>query len=299
MKLIDIVIPSAGRAADLLRLLESLREHCANTWEDAVQSITVTDDRHSLAIAQQVAAAHPNVDYVAGPARGPAANRNNGAARGQAPWILFLDDDCYVQEDLIRAYTCCMAAVPAANVIEGAIHPVGSRPNGNHHAPINPSGGYLWSCNLMIRRDLFDVVGRFDEQFPFACMEDVDLAQRLKSSAAVIAFARDAVVLHPWRSISERELQRQIISHAIYAQKHPEFVRGWTFMQMLRMVKGRAHLYGLGGFSTIPSAKYRTVCFDLVAPVALLAVTRVPPLRRSVWNRYRNRQASPLLTARS
>jgi hypothetical protein len=51
--------------------------------------------------------------------------------------------------ELGAAYAACIVALPVIDVFEGAIHPVGERPNGNHHAPINTTGGYLWSCNLL------------------------------------------------------------------------------------------------------------------------------------------------------
>ncbi|MBC7939091.1 MAG: glycosyltransferase [Chitinophagaceae bacterium] len=285
---VDIVIPSAGRQPDVQRLLRSLRRCCGASMPGVVASITVSDDRFTAAEAEQLAAEFPGVRYIAGPARGPAANRNHGAARGHATWVLFLDDDCYLEVDLLQAYLAQARETPDCDVLEGAIHPVGPRPNGNHHAPLNLSGGCLWSCNLMVRRAVFERVGGFDEQFPFACMEDVDLRERLRAAAARTCFVRNAVVLHPWRSISERELTRQIISHAIYAAKHPEFVRSWTPLHALRMAKGRLWLYAAGGFGTIPRSKYRTVAYDLMAPFALLAVTRVAPLRSRVDQRYRN-----------
>lgn len=287
---IDIVIPSAGRLPDLLRLLHSLLAECAGSIPRVIKSITVSDDRHSAWIGTQLAQTFPQVRYVAGPARGPAANRNHGARHGTADWILFLDDDCYVICDLLQAYERQLALDPQAVVLEGAILPVGERPNGNHHAPLNMTGGCLWSCNLLIRRQLFDQVGRFDEQFPFACMEDVDLRERLRAAGAVISFARHAAVLHPWRSISEREVSRQIISHAIYAHKHPEFARGWSVMHLLRALRGRVLLYRTGRMASIPWSKYRTVGYDFAAPLAVYAVVRLAPLRRALCKRYRNTQ---------
>ncbi len=286
---IDIVIPCAGRAHDLLRLLASIHSLCANSLPRLCASITVTDDRHTEALRAEVASRFPTVNYVGGPSRGPAVNRNHGANFGSAEWLLFLDDDCYLQGDLLQAYAARFAGCPQAEVIEGAIHAVGERPNGNHHAPLNTAGGVLWSCNLLVKRSVFEAVGRFDEEFPFACLEDCDLADRLKAHPARIVFAADAVVFHPWRSVSEREVTRAIISHAIYAQKHPEFAHRFNAMHLLRALRGRVRQYRLGRFSTIPWAKYRTVGFDLIAPVVVYAVIRVAPLRRVLWNRYRNR----------
>jgi GT2 family glycosyltransferase len=285
---IDIVIPSAGRLPDLQRLLRSLYRCCGASMPGVLASISVTDDRYTTAEAEQLAAEFPDVRYIAGPARGPAANRNHGAAQGQAAWVLFLDDDCYLESDLLAAYRSQTGQSPECEVLEGAIHPVGSRPNGNHHAPLNLNGGCLWSCNMMVGRQTLQRVGGFDEHFPFACMEDVDLRERLKAAGAQVRFVPDAVVFHPWRSISERELSRQIISHAIYATKHQAFVRSWTLLHALRMAKGRLRLYAARGFGSIPLSKYLTVAYDLAAPFALLAVTRVAPLRRRVDRRYRN-----------
>ena len=289
MSSIDIVIPCAGRAHDLLRLLASIHTLCAQSLPQLCASITVTDDRHTETLRKEVAHRFPAVMYVAGPSRGPAANRNHGSTYGSAEWLLFLDDDCYLQANLLQAYAARIAAHPQAEVIEGAIHAVGERPNGNHHAPLNTTGGALWSCNLLVKRSVFEAVGRFDEEFPFACLEDCDLADRLKAQRALIVFADDAVVFHPWRSVSDREVVRAIISHAIYAEKHPEFAQGFNFMHLLRALRARVRQYRVGRFSSIPWAKYRTVAFDLIAPVVVYGVIRVAPLRRGLSHRYRNR----------
>jgi GT2 family glycosyltransferase len=289
MTSVDIVIPCAGRAHDLLRLLESIHNACGKSLPRLCLSITVTDDRHTDELRKAVTTRFPAVNYVAGPARGPAANRNHGSTLGNAEWILFLDDDCFLRGDLLQAYADCLRVYPQANVLEGAIHAVGERPNGNHHAPLNTTGGVLWSCNLLVKRSVFAAVGRFDEEFPFACLEDCDLADRLRGHPAQIAFAGEAVVFHPWRSVSEREVSRAIISHAIYAEKHPEYARKFDFVHLLRSLLGRVRQYRLGRFSSIPWAKYRTVAFDLIAPLMVYAVIRVAPLRRLLWNRYRNR----------
>ncbi|MFM9916348.1 MAG: glycosyltransferase family 2 protein [Rhizobacter sp.] len=285
---IDIVIPCAGRAHDLLRLLGSLHACCEDSLGRLVASVTLTDDRHSEALGQQVKAEFPTVDYVRGPSRGPAANRNNGAAKGHAEWILFLDDDCYVEADLLQAYAACIQSNPHACVHEGAIHPVGERPNGNHGAPLNIEGGNLWSCNLLIKRATFEAIGRFDERFPFACLEDVDLRKRIHAHGTDVVFARDAVVYHPWRSISERELTRQVISHAIYAHIHPDFTRGWTLLNVLRILSRRVPQYRSGRFSSIPLSKYRTVGFDMVLPMVVYLVLRLPFLSERLSAKYIN-----------
>ena len=288
MSRIDIVIPCAGRTDDLLRLLHSLHAFCPDGLDGEVASITVSDDRYTEALRTQVSDRFPAVRYVAGPARGPAANRNFGASLGKADWLLFLDDDCYVESDLLCTYAVAMREHVETVVFEGAIQPVGDRPNGNHHAPANLDGGYLWSCNMLLRRAAFEAIGGFDQRFPYPCMEDVDLRERLCHTGVRITFVRGAVVRHPWRSISERELSRSIVSHAIYATKHPGFAGQWTMKHASRMAFGRLRLYASGGFSTIAWSKYRTVAYDLIAPYLLLVATRWPLLRRRLDRRFRN-----------
>lgn len=285
---IDIVIPCAGRAADLKRLLASIHAHCERLIAACVATITVTDDRPSKALEKALGAEFSRVRYVHGPARGPASNRNHGASQGAAEWILFLDDDCYLDGDLLQAYLTQVKRTPDCEVLEGAIHPVGLRPNGNHHAPLNLQGGCLWSCNMLIRRQTFESIGGFDEQFPYACMEDVDLRVRLQAAGIATSFVQGAVVFHPWRSISEREVTRQIISHAIYAHKHAAFVSDWTVRHLLRALRGRAITYATGRPSSIPIRKLRTVGYDMFAPLAVYAVVRWKWLRAALCRRYQN-----------
>jgi GT2 family glycosyltransferase len=285
---IDIVIPCAGRQADLLRLLDSLVRHAAASMRAQVTSITVTDDRPSDTLREALAREHPRVRYVHGPARGPAANRNHGARFGSASWILFLDDDCYVDDDLLRAYATWQAEDSTALVFEGAIHPVGDPPDGSHHAPLNLSGGKLWSCNMLVARTAFAAVGGFDDRFPFACREDVDLAQRLRRVGCRIVFARTARVFHPWRALSGRELTRQLVSHAIYADKHPEFVRAWSLGILARMLVGRWRKYAWRRDVALPAGHMHVVAYDLLQPLALFAVVRLAILRSRLSARHRN-----------
>jgi len=66
------------------------------------------------------------------------------------------------------------------------------------NAPLNETGGYLWSCNFMIRRDVFEQF-RFDEDYPMPAGEDVDFRQRLIQAGLKFPFVREALVVHPPR----------------------------------------------------------------------------------------------------
>jgi GT2 family glycosyltransferase len=77
----------------------------------------------------------------------------------------------------------------------------------------------------MIRRDAFDAVGGFDEQFHPAWYEDVDFCLRLKAGGWQIYFAPKAEFLHEGgysREMlgSERYAQAYYSNQLRYARKH-------------------------------------------------------------------------------
>jgi GT2 family glycosyltransferase len=86
-----------------------------------------------------------------------------------------------------------------------------------HVAPANETGGYLWSCNMMIHAELFRTIGGFDEHFPFPAMEDVDFRERLRDRRLEFQFTQAAVVDHPPRKLKGlRELTSQHRSYLFY-----------------------------------------------------------------------------------
>ena len=85
-------------------------------------------------------------------------------------------------------------------VLEGRTTPGDGPPLGPRFtAPVNETGGFLWSCNVAIRREFFFELGGFDERFPFPHLEDVDLRLRLEDRHEPYPFVTDAVVDHPPR----------------------------------------------------------------------------------------------------
>jgi len=284
MDLIDIVVPSAGRPAELLRLLHALG-CCADPAAAGVASITVSDDRPSAALAARLDADFPAVGYVPGPARGPAANRNHAAAQGRAAWLLFVDDDCIPRPGLLTQYRLAMAAQSRSEAFQGVVLPVGPRPDASHHAPTNERGGPLLTGNFAIRRHLFCSLGRFDERFPYS-LEDCDFAVRLGRAGITVAFASAAVVSHPWRRASLAELQRQLVGHAIMAHKHPAFVGDWTLLNLLRKLRGRLRHYGGSSQAAVPPRYWGLAALDFVMPLAAHATVRLGPLRRAIAKRH-------------
>lgn len=221
----SIVVPTCRRNASLAECLERLLPPAARRNGTPFEVI-VTDDAPPPNAEPMLKERFPEARWIAGPGRGPAANRNHGARHARGEWIVFCDDDCLPSPDLLDAYARAIAAAPSAQVLEGRIHADRPKRRMDEVSPINESGGYLWSCNFAIRRKTFEALGGFDEAYRFAAMEDVDLRERLRDAGIPIPFVPEASVCHPWRRHGGwSSIDRSVRSHAIFWQRHPDHLR--------------------------------------------------------------------------
>jgi len=151
------------------------------------------------------------VNVIQGPQHGPSANRNCGAAHSKGELIVFIDDDCIPDTNLIAAYQDASQRNLDVGVFEGRISAHGELSSFADIAPVNETGGNLWSCNFAIRRNLFLKIDGFDERYPFAAMEDIDLHRRVKKYSQVL-FVPEARV---WHSFEQRIGWTVVKHHAL------------------------------------------------------------------------------------
>ena len=179
--LISVIIPTCHRNQDLSLCLGALRPDTQKST--CTYEVIVTDDGSKSTAEELIRAKYAWARWVAGPRRGPAANRNAGARNARGVWVLFLDDDCIPVPGWVDAYTTAIHNFPENSVFEGpTVGGPNSQTRSDHESPLNLEGGLLWSCNFAIRRQLFSGIGGFDESFPVAFMEDTDLQFRLKGA---------------------------------------------------------------------------------------------------------------------
>jgi GT2 family glycosyltransferase len=194
--------------------------------------VIVTDDGSKSTAGEMVQNQYPWVRWVEGPRKGPAANRNNGAKQAQGEWLVFTDDDCLPDKGFLFGYY--NAAIESdAEVLEGKTSPTGIRTRVDMECPINETGGYLWSCNMAVRRNLFLEMNGFDTSFPGPAMEDVEFRTRLIKLRKTMIFAPEASVLHPWRlrkGFSYVRLHSQ--SRGYFVAKHPEAAEGLSIKSL-------------------------------------------------------------------
>ncbi|NCD67813.1 glycosyltransferase family 2 protein [Mucilaginibacter agri] len=219
---LSIVIPTYNRNDLLSKCLASLNPQCQTL--KANYEIIVSDDSRDANAKVLIETEFPFAKWVQGPKVGPAANRNNGARFATGDWIVFIDDDCIPNKNLMEAYLNAIMNFPDFVAFEGRIYVEGSPRSLLDESPTNETGGCFWSCNICIKRNLFEDLNGFDDTFPYAAMEDVEFFYRIRKITDKYKFLYDAAVLHPWRTntkLSKTAYQRYK-SILYFLKKHPE-----------------------------------------------------------------------------
>ena len=193
---VSVVVPFRGDRAAAAALLENL----GRMRTRASDQLIVADNTPSGTVPDGGA-----VEVVRVPAP-PSARRarNEGARRATNPWLLFLDADCRPDPGLLDEY---FAAEPAkrCGVIAGEVVGDDSQPEtlarwarsrrglmAHHHVDAERPAGI--AGNLMMRREVLDGVGGFDEDARSEA--DVDLCWRIQDAGWQLEYRPAAAVSH-------------------------------------------------------------------------------------------------------
>jgi GT2 family glycosyltransferase len=215
----SIIIPTCDRNDLLRKCLKLLDPYCQTTTEK--YEVIVTDDGKLNQARTLINEEFSWVKWINGPKRGPAANRNNGAKNANGTWLIFIDDDCLPDKNIIFEYDREAKSNPEITVMEGCTDADRPKKRLDEESPINKTGDILWSCNFAIKKKQFDLIKGFDENFLYAAMEDVDLYTRLTNAEVTIKFVSAAIVIHPWRRIIPfKNFKKRIKSHIYFARKY-------------------------------------------------------------------------------
>jgi GT2 family glycosyltransferase len=199
--------------------------------------VIVTDDGRDSTAAELIRTEFPWAHWVQGPQKGPAANRNSGSKAARGEWLVFTDDDCLPEMNWLSAYFEAISANRTVAVLEGKT--IADRPQARYdeEAPINETGGNLWSCNFCIQDQCFQQLEGFDERFIHAAMEDVDLFARLRKVGFKWHFVPDAVVIHPFRSIDSTKFDKALWSFRYLVTKHQQLNRTYRIERGKHLIK--------------------------------------------------------------
>jgi GT2 family glycosyltransferase len=214
-----VVVPTRDRPADLERLMRALdRQQTERPFE-----VIVVDDGSEPPVDPSRLDGIPRGSVVRRSGIGPAAARNAGAAAARGRYLLFTDDDTEPAPTWIDA-ACEFLDAHADQVgVEG---PIASPPFDPlyEHSLENDTPGAYWTCNIAYRRDVFERLGGFLEDFPDPHCEDLDLAYRALQLGP-IGFSPGMGITHFPRPLPLRgwiRRARLYRSEALLFERHPE-----------------------------------------------------------------------------
>lgn len=251
------------------------------------------------------------VEFIDGQANLGFAAGNNLLARGvETRWLLLLNPDAYPDPDWIEQmmaaaerwpdaalFGCTQRAHGSPGVLDGCgdvYHFTGLPYRGGYGKAMAPppEGEVFGPCGAaaLIRRDVFEALGGFDEAY-FCYVEDVDLAARARLLGHIAMQVRDAAVSHVGYASTGRR--------SAFATWHGARNRLWTFFKVtpgwLLWVLAPVHL-GVTALLWLSAARFGQ--FTLFAGALKAALAGWPDLmvkRRALQAR---RAITPLAYAR-
>lgn len=197
----SVVVPAHRHGPRLEACLRALR---TQEVQGGLSVILALDG--DAAIPDGIAALADRV--VPGPKTGPAASRNRGWRSAGGGHVLFTDSDCVPAPGWAQRIVSALDA--GADGVKGTYSSGGSRivqrlqqvEFEERYASLEPGGTVdmidTYSCGF--RRSALEACGGFDESFPAADHEDVDLSYRMASMGMRLVFEPGARVEHEHRS---------------------------------------------------------------------------------------------------
>src|SRR5438309_10650966 len=266
---VSVIVPTFHRPDQLQETVASVLEQELPASEQLEVIVCVSDPGAAgdVQAAEALAAKDPRVRMVRAPRPGPAAARNAGILASQGWAIAFIDDDGRARAGWLKAG---LRALEDADLVQGATVPAGPVPLWHHTLNVEPPS-WLWeTCNLIVRRQIVETVGGFDEDWnPTGRAgghfgEDVIWGWRLVAAGASAGFAPDSIVEH---RVEPRD-QRGHLAYSAKLQYFPLLFRSTP--------EARRHFY-LGYFVNRRHLML-TICAGLLAGAGVAAAAGRRPV---------------------
>lgn len=206
--LFSVCIITLARPALLDKCLNAIAISL-DTLPKGIYEIVVSDDCRDKS-AYPIVQKYQNTRWIQGPSMGVAANRNNVVKSSRGEWIIFIDDDEYVDANLMSIYYNAFSS-NIWDVLEGRVQPVNFPDSILWYAPSISEGGAYCTANLAIKRDLIKKIGYFNEEFNVS-HEDVEMGKRIRESNARSLYLNDAIAFHPARKYTIKQVIERLIN---------------------------------------------------------------------------------------
>jgi len=248
-KFFSIIIPTYNRKDLLKQTLESFEKL---SYPKIKFEIIVVDDGSTDGTNEFL----ENVTHTLGYSltcyrqsnKGPASARNKGIELASGEIILFTGDDCIPNPDLLDEHNRYYQNFNADNNM-GILGFTGIHPDieitpfieylyisGHQFAYPSLINGkevsfeYYYTTNLSLPREKIIEIGGFDEEFPSAAFEDIELGYRLSQKGFKLIYNQNAVTLHKHPTDLSQFIERSFrVGEAaiIFFKLHPELKDWW------------------------------------------------------------------------
>ncbi len=285
---VSVVIPLYNSASLVRTCLEMLARQ---TLGKERFEVVVVDDCSTDGSAETVESLASSLPFTLRLVRrtengGPGAARNSGIQAARAPVIALLDADT---EPLPEWLEEGLRGLEGYDAVEGFTE-IGDpeRITPFTHQTENTSGGTFPTCNMFVRREVFERIGGFDPRFydrraRVHYREDTDFALRMMENGMRIGFAEKAKVVHrPLSPSWKRPLQlaRRYRHDRLLRRLHPRTFHRWTDVYDicgLRFGRLRQKLYWayLAGLAGLAAALLASLPAALPAAWTLLCLAGI------------------------
>ena len=196
----SIIIPTFNGAARIMHCLDALEQQIAGT---GIEVLVVDDGSKDDTAA--VAGRYPFVRVIRQKNAGPAAARNRGAQEAQGCILLFTDDDCVPMPNWVDAMLGSFRdpeIVGAKGIYRTRQTSLAARfvqieyEDKYRLMASQPSIDFVDTYSAGFVRERFLEMGGYDQSFPVACAEDIELSYRMSARGWKMVFVPNAIVYH-------------------------------------------------------------------------------------------------------
>lgn len=163
---ISIIIPVYNRENFINETINKIKKQNISAYE-----IIVVDDGSTDSSAQ-LAQQHDDITYIYKENGGPASARNLGLGYAKGSYIIFIDSDDFWEEESLSILSEYLDKNQLTQIVEGKIREFRVIQNLDE-LDFSPESYFMSNFgSCMIRREVFDIVGGFEEKLLLS--EDID-----------------------------------------------------------------------------------------------------------------------------